>query len=70
MANLVATGQINLSDFIAIDYEGDHPTGHFVFTKEQENVLIPNAIDRVGAMGTAASPGARITPIPTKKQFP
>lgn len=70
MANLVATNQINLGDFIAIDYEGDHPTGKFVFTKEQENVLIPNAIDRVGAMGTAASPSARTIVIPQKKQFP
>lgn len=69
LANLVATDQIGLGDFVMIDYEGTHPDGRFVFTKEAENVLIPDAMERIGAMGTAAAPGARITPVP-KKHFP
>lgn len=61
MASLVATEQIKMGDFIAIDYEGTYPTGKYTFIKEGENVLIPN-IDRVGAMGTAALPGRSIPP--------
>jgi ATP-dependent Clp protease ATP-binding subunit ClpB len=77
MASLVATKQINLGDFIVVDYEGDLPvqgsecTGTFTFVKEAENVMVPDMLGRIAA-GTAAPQGRNnITPIPQKKtQFP
>jgi ATP-dependent Clp protease ATP-binding subunit ClpB len=75
MANLVATQQIKLGDFIVVDYEGElpeqgqTPTGQFSFTKEAENVMVPDMLGRIAA-GTAAPQSPRITPIPPKKQFP
>lgn len=73
LANLVATQQIKMGDYIAVNYEGDIPNsgekcpGKFTFHCEATNVLIPNAVGAMGAMGTAARQG--VVPI-TKKQFP
>jgi len=74
LAALVATGQANAGDVIDIDYEGDLPTrgeqpiedrGRYIFIKRQEGVIMPTIIREAGAIGTAASPSARIT-IPKK----
>jgi ATP-dependent Clp protease ATP-binding subunit ClpB len=81
LANLVATNQVKMGDVIQIDYEGEYPKrgdspapGKYVFSKIGENVNVPNTLERVGAMGTAAQGMAapqsnRISPIAVKK-FP
>jgi ATP-dependent Clp protease ATP-binding subunit ClpB len=73
LANLVATQQIKMGDYIAVNYEGEIPKsgekcpGKFTFHCEASNVLMPNVVGAMGAMGTAARQG--VVPI-TKKQFP
>jgi ATP-dependent Clp protease ATP-binding subunit ClpB len=76
MANLVATAQIKLGDFIVVEYEGEipeqgqAPKGTYTFTREAEDVMVPDMLGRIAA-GTAAPQGRNnITPIPPKKQFP
>ena len=75
MANLVATKQINLGDFIVVDYEGEvpaqgqTPTGKFIFTKEAEDVMVPDMLGRIAA-GTAAPQSPRVPSSLPKKQFP
>jgi ATP-dependent Clp protease ATP-binding subunit ClpA len=45
MANLVATGQVKLGNFIRVDMDGDTIT----FTKEAENTMAPILLERYGA---------------------
>jgi ATP-dependent Clp protease ATP-binding subunit ClpA len=57
LANLVATGQVKLGDFIRIDWAN----GQMSFTKEAEGALVPVLLEKYGpefASGQAAS-GAR-----------
>ena len=65
LANLVATAQVKLGDYIAVDYEGEYPNGKYTFHKEAEDIGIPSVL---GAIGTAAA-STRATTMP-KKQFP
>ena len=58
LANLVATGQIKLGDFIRIDMK----EGQFTFTKEAEGALVPVLLEKYGDLaGTtpAAAKAAR-----------
>jgi ATP-dependent Clp protease ATP-binding subunit ClpA len=57
LANLVATGQVKLGDFIRID----RPDGHMTFTKEAEGALVPVLLEKYGQEGAAASVAARAT---------
>lgn len=54
LANLVATGQIRLGDFVRVDVT---PEGEWTFTKEAENAMVPGLLDRSAA---AASPVSRV----------
>jgi ATP-dependent Clp protease ATP-binding subunit ClpB len=45
LANLVATGQVHLGDFIRIDAD---PKGKFTFVKEAEGALVPVLLERYG----------------------
>jgi ATP-dependent Clp protease ATP-binding subunit ClpB len=74
LASLVATGQVGAGDVVNIDYEGDLPAqgeqpiegkGRYTFVKSQQGVVMPSVIREAGAIGSAASPTARIT-IPKK----
>jgi len=66
MANLVATGQVKLGDFIRVDMEGETTT----FIKESENAMAPMLLERYGS---SAAPQREpinvrpIIPIPTRK---
>jgi ATP-dependent Clp protease ATP-binding subunit ClpA len=66
MANLVATGQVKLGDFIKVDMDGETT----VFVKESENAMVPMLLERYGS---AAAPQREpinvrpIIPIPTRK---
>jgi ATP-dependent Clp protease ATP-binding subunit ClpB len=57
LANLVATGQVKLGDFIRID----RIEGRMTFTKEAEGALVPVLLEKYGQEGAAASVAARAT---------
>ncbi len=63
LANLVATGQVKLGDFVRIDM---NPDGRMVFVKEAEGALVPVLLEKYGpefvtptAARAARSAGAR-----------
>jgi ATP-dependent Clp protease ATP-binding subunit ClpB len=56
LANLVATGQIKLGDFIRIDRA---PDGKMTFTKEAEGALVPVLLEKYGQEAAATSVGGR-----------
>ena len=62
LANLVATGQVKLGDFIRIDID---PSGKLTFVKEAEGALVPVLLERYGpeasAQAAAASKSGRST---------
>jgi ATP-dependent Clp protease ATP-binding subunit ClpA len=45
LANLVATGQVKLGDFVRIDLNS---AGHMVFVKEAEGALVPVLLEKYG----------------------
>ncbi len=68
LANLVATGQVKLGDFIRIDLNQE---GRLTFVKEAEGAMVPSLLERHGAAvagnGTLAARAAR--PIPVRREF-
>ncbi len=56
LANLVATGQIKLGDFIRIDRTAED---RMTFTKEAEGALVPVLLEKYGQEALATSAGAR-----------
>jgi ATP-dependent Clp protease ATP-binding subunit ClpB len=56
LANLVATGQIKLGDFIRIDRT---PEGKMTFVKEAEGALVPVLLEKYGQEAAAASGSSR-----------
>src|SRR5207302_10029924 len=46
LANLVATSQVKLGDFVRIDLS---PEGRLTFVKEAENAMVPMLLERYGA---------------------
>jgi ATP-dependent Clp protease ATP-binding subunit ClpA len=56
LANLVATGQIRLGDFIRVDL---NPERGLVFVKEAENIMVPTLMERYGAAAGNAQLAAR-----------
>ena len=50
LANLVATGQVKLGDFIRIDLNGD---GKMTFVKEAEGALVPVLLERYDTQASA-----------------
>src|SRR5579885_3389038 len=56
LANLVATGQIRLGDFIRIDL---NPEGRLTFVKESEGAMVPVLLERYGAAAAAPPAAAR-----------
>ena len=52
LANLVATGQTKLGDFIKIDVDKD---GEYTFVKEAENAMVPVLMERYAATGSTVS---------------
>src|SRR3954462_7309534 len=67
LANLVATGQIRLGDFVRVDLS---PEGSFTFVKEAEGAMVPMLMERSGAAASAPSLAARaVRPIAKPKEF-
>jgi ATP-dependent Clp protease ATP-binding subunit ClpA len=65
LANLVATGQIKLGDFIRIDLS---PEGKLMFVKEAENAMVPMLLERHGA-AAGALPMARQARTVARREF-
>jgi len=55
LANLVATGQVKLGDFVRIDLT---PEGKMVFVKEAEGALVPVLLEKYGQEAAPASTAA------------
>jgi len=68
LANLVATGQVKLGDFVRIDIIGENK---LTFVKEAEGAMVPVLLERYGAAaGAPAVAAARaIRPIAQRKEF-
>ncbi|HEX7959021.1 MAG TPA: AAA family ATPase [Terriglobales bacterium] len=61
LANLVATGQLKLGDFVRIDLDS---AGKLVFVKEAEGALVPVLLEKYGqemAAASASGPGRTTT---------
>jgi ATP-dependent Clp protease ATP-binding subunit ClpB len=56
LANLVATGQVKLGDFVRIDLTGE---SHLTFVKEAEGAMVPVLLERYGAAAAAPPAAAR-----------
>jgi ATP-dependent Clp protease ATP-binding subunit ClpA len=56
LANLVATGQVKLGDFVRIDMTAD---GRLTFVKEAEGAMVPVLLERYGAAATVSPLAAR-----------
>jgi ATP-dependent Clp protease ATP-binding subunit ClpB len=56
LANLVATGQVKLGDFIRIDRTSE---GRMTFTKEAEGALVPVLLEKYGQEALATFAAAR-----------
>jgi ATP-dependent Clp protease ATP-binding subunit ClpB len=65
LANLVATGQVKLGDFIRIDMS---PEGKLMFVKEAENAMVPMLLERHGA-AAGALPMARPARTVARREF-
>jgi ATP-dependent Clp protease ATP-binding subunit ClpB len=65
LANLVATGQVKLGDFIRIDLS---PEGKLMFIKEAENAMVPMLLERHGA-AAGALPLARPARTVARREF-
>jgi ATP-dependent Clp protease ATP-binding subunit ClpB len=65
LANLVATGQIKLGDFIRIDLSAE---GNLVFIKEAENAMVPMLLERHGA-AAGALPMSRPARTVARREF-
>jgi ATP-dependent Clp protease ATP-binding subunit ClpA len=66
MANLVATGQIRLGDFIRVDL---NPERNLVFVKEAENAMVPTLMERYGAAAGNAQLAARAARPMVRREF-
>jgi ATP-dependent Clp protease ATP-binding subunit ClpB len=68
LANLVATGQVKLGDFVRVDMLGENK---FTFVKEAEGAMVPVLLERYGA--AAAMPAVAVAraarPIVQRKEF-
>jgi ATP-dependent Clp protease ATP-binding subunit ClpB len=67
MANLVATNQIRLGDFIRVDLNAE---GSLTFVKEAEGAMVPMLMERYGAAAGTSSLAARAAkPVAKPKEF-
>jgi ATP-dependent Clp protease ATP-binding subunit ClpB len=66
MANLVATGQVRLGDFVRVDLS---PAGALTFVKEAENAMVPMLMERYGAAAGAPSVASRAARGVARREF-
>jgi hypothetical protein len=65
LANLVATGQVKLGDFVRIDIE---PDGRMKFVKEAEGALVPVLLEKYGPE-FAVPAAAKATRAGSRREF-
>src|ERR1700751_6113217 len=58
LANLVATGQVKLGDFVRIDMAGE---SRLTFVKEAEGAMVPVMMERYGAAAAPPQAAARLS---------
>jgi ATP-dependent Clp protease ATP-binding subunit ClpA len=67
LANLVATGQVKLGDFIRVDLNAQ---GQLTFVKEAEGAMAPMLLERYGAAAVAVPQAARASrPVSIRREF-
>jgi ATP-dependent Clp protease ATP-binding subunit ClpA len=66
LANLVATGQVKLGDFIRVDIS---PEGALTFVKEAEGAMVPMLMERYGAAAGAPPMAARAKAVVNRREF-
>ena len=67
LANLVATGQVRLGDFVRIDMNLE---GTLTFIKEAEGTMVPTLMERHGAAAAASSMTARVgRTVPFRREY-
>ena len=66
LANLVATGQVRLGDFIRIDLT---PEGGITFIKEAEGAMVPMLLERYGAAAAAPVAARSARPAANRREF-
>jgi ATP-dependent Clp protease ATP-binding subunit ClpA len=67
LANLVATAQVKLGDFVRIDLS---PEGRMTFVKEAEGAMVPVLLERYGAAASAPQAVARAArPVANRREF-
>jgi ATP-dependent Clp protease ATP-binding subunit ClpA len=64
LANLVATGQVKLGDFVRIDL---NPEGRMVFVKEAEGALVPVLLEKYGAELGAPAHAAKARSVASRR---
>ncbi|HEX6880283.1 MAG TPA: AAA family ATPase [Terriglobales bacterium] len=65
LANLVATGQVKLGDFIRIDMDG---SGKMTFIKEAEGALVPVLLEKYGPEFVSQTSAARVSRAASKRE--
>src|SRR5467141_2660375 len=68
LANLVATGQVKLGDFVRVDLTGE---SHLTFVKEAEGAMVPVLLERYGAAAAmpAVASARAARPVIQRKEF-
>jgi len=66
LANLVATGQVKLGDFVRVDMNGE---GSLTFVKEAENAMVPMLMERYGAAAGPTPLAARAARTVGRREF-
>jgi ATP-dependent Clp protease ATP-binding subunit ClpA len=66
LANLVATGQVKLGDFIRIDMS---PEGKITFIKEAEGAMVPMLLERYGAAAAVPMAARAARPVANRREF-
>src|ERR1700685_1445722 len=66
LANLVATGQVKLGDFVRVDLNGDNS---LTFVKEAENAMVPLLMERYGAAAGIPPAAARAARPIVRREF-
>jgi ATP-dependent Clp protease ATP-binding subunit ClpA len=66
LANLVATGQVKLGDFIRVDLDAE---GRITFVKEAEGAMVPMLMERYGAAAGTPALAARVARPIARREF-
>ncbi|MFZ3211216.1 MAG: AAA family ATPase [Terriglobales bacterium] len=66
LANLVATGQVKLGDFVRIDMNSDN---RLLFVKEAEGAMVPVLLERYSQEAGTSAAAARVTRSAGRREF-